>query len=190
VVTFSGDKLCGGPQAGLVVGTQAAIARLAAHPLARALRIDKCTAAALEATLRLHRDGRTDAIPALRALLEPESQVAERAQALATQLGKLGVASQTVASVARVGGGSLPTRELPSRAVALRSGTPDALAKALRAGSPAVVGRVQDQTVLLDLRAVADLELGPLAQAAAAALRIVSTSTTAFTTASKGGADA
>ena len=184
LVTFSGDKLCGGPQAGLVVGTRAAISKLAAHPLARALRIDKCTAAALEATLRLHRDGRTDALPAIRALTEPESQVGERAKTLALKLGKLGVQGQDVAAVARVGGGSLPTRELPSRAFAVRGGSADALAKALRAGDPAVVARVQDQTLLLDLRAVADNELEALAQAVAVAWRAVSAST------SKGGADA
>jgi L-seryl-tRNA(Ser) seleniumtransferase len=171
VVTFSGDKLCGGPQAGLVVGTRAAIAKLAAHPLARALRIDKCTAAALEATLRLHRDGQTEAVPALRALTEPVASVMERAKRLAAELSKAGVEAQVVASSARVGGGSLPLRELASGAVALRGSSAELLAGALRAGTPPVIARVQEQALLLDLRAVSEVEIGSLAGAVAAALR-------------------
>ncbi len=171
VVAFSGDKLCGGPQAGVLVGRAAAIQSLARHPLARALRIDKCTAAGLEATLRLHRAGALEALPALRALTESEAAVAARAEALARRLGGLGVAAPVVPSQARVGGGSLPLRALPSRAVTLGAGQAEGLSSALRAGTPPVIARVQEGAVLLDLRAVAEQELEPLAAAAVAGLR-------------------
>ena len=172
VVTFSGDKLLGGPQAGLVVGKAALVAKLAAHPLLRALRIDKATAAALEATLRLYRDGRQAEIPALQILLEAEATVAERAATLHAALVAAGVACRVVPALARVGGGSLPLRELPSRAVVLAGGA--VLAAALRqprGPETPVVARLADGQLWLDVRAVHPSQLDELACAVLAAVR-------------------
>jgi L-seryl-tRNA(Ser) seleniumtransferase len=164
LVCFSGDKLLGGPQAGLLVGRAEAIAAARAHPLARALRIDKLSLAALEATLRLYRDperARRE-IPALAMLGAAPEALAERAARLAAATG-----GEVVAGVARVGGGALPLLELPGPVVALGAASPDALAAALRAGEPAVVGRIEGGRLLLDPRTLADDEL-PLVVAAVA----------------------
>jgi L-seryl-tRNA(Ser) seleniumtransferase len=160
LVCFSGDKLLGGPQAGLLVGRAAAVEAAARHPLARALRIDKLSLAALEATLRLYRDpelARRE-IPVLRMLGESPRA---RAEALAARVG-----GEVVESTARVGGGALPLLELPGPAVAL----PDAsLAAALRAGDPPLVGRIEDGRLLLDTRTLADDEIEAAARAVAQA---------------------
>ncbi|MCR6482017.1 L-seryl-tRNA(Sec) selenium transferase [Amycolatopsis sp. OK19-0408] len=139
VVTASGDKLLGGPQAGLLFGAADVVERLRRHPAARALRVDKLTLAALEATLR-------GPEPPVRAALDvPVESLRRRAEALAEALG-----ADAVASVAAVGGGGAPGVELPSAAVSL----PARYAAALRAGEPAVVGRVSGDRCLLDLRTV------------------------------------
>jgi L-seryl-tRNA(Ser) seleniumtransferase len=153
VVCFSGDKLLGGPQAGVIVGTAKAIARIRRHPLARAVRIDKLSLAALEATLELYRDPprALREIPVLRTVAEPASAVRERATALAERLGGTVVPTQ-----ARVGGGAVPLLELESFACALEGG--DGLAASLRAGDPPVVARVQEGRVLLDCRTLTDDE--------------------------------
>jgi L-seryl-tRNA(Ser) seleniumtransferase len=164
VVCFSGDKLLGGPQAGLMVGTHEAIAACRRHPLARAVRIDKLSLAALEATLALYRDpARALAeIPVLRMLAEDPRP---RAQRLAELVG-----GELVEAGAKVGGGALPLLELPGPVVALPGGSPDALAARLRAGDPPVVGRIQDGRLLLDARTLADDEIETAAGAVRAAL--------------------
>ena len=140
LVTFSGDKLVGGPQAGLVVGRADLVARLRRDPLARAMRPDKATLAAVAATLGLYRAGRAGVeIPVWRQLAAtPESLVA-RADALAARLG-----ASAIRTEATVGGGCLPGATLPSAGVAIEGWTPDLLARALRAGDPGVLGRVEN----------------------------------------------
>ncbi len=142
VVTASGDKLLGGPQAGLLFGDEDVIERLRRHPAARALRVDKLTLAALEATLR-------GPVPPVRAALEASVEdLRRRAEALARSLRDLG--AEAVESAAAVGGGGAPGVELPSAAVSL----PARYAAALRTGEPPVVGRVVRDRCLLDLRTV------------------------------------
>jgi L-seryl-tRNA(Ser) seleniumtransferase len=171
VVAFSGDKLLGGPQAGVLVGTRDAIAACRRHPLARAVRIDKLSLAALEATLALYRDPEhaRRALPVLAMLTADEASLRERAERLAAAVG-----GEVVEAVGRVGGGALPLLDLPGPAVALpiarAGGGADALARALRTGDPAVVGRIEDGRVLLDPRTLAPEELEPAAAAVRAAL--------------------
>jgi L-seryl-tRNA(Ser) seleniumtransferase len=156
LVCFSGDKLLGGPQAGCIVGTRDAVAACKRHPLARALRIDKLTLAALEATLALYRDPEWAAaeIPVLRML--GDEGLEERAAALAAATG-----GEVVRSVAKVGGGALPLLELEGPAVALD----EALAEPLRLGDPPVIGRVSGGRLLLDPRTMADEEVAWVARA-------------------------
>jgi L-seryl-tRNA(Ser) seleniumtransferase len=153
LVCFSGDKLLGGPQAGIVVGTADAVARVKQHPLARALRIDKLSLAALEATLELYRHPARALreIPVLAAAAEPIEAVRLRAERLAARLG-----GELTATHARVGGGALPLLELDSFACSLDGG--DELARRLRDGDPPVVARVQEGRVLLDCRTLSDAE--------------------------------
>jgi L-seryl-tRNA(Ser) seleniumtransferase len=159
LVCFSGDKLLGGPQAGIVVGRADLVERLRRHPLQRALRADKLTIAALEGTLQLHLDA-PERIPVLRMLREPAAAVRERAKRLAAAVG--GTVEETVA---RVGGGALPLAELPSFACAVE----EALVGPLRAGSPPVVGIVRDGRLLLDCRTLDDDEVDEVAAAVLAA---------------------
>ena len=145
LVTASGDKLLGGPQAGLLLGRAQLVERLRRFPAARAVRVDKLTLAALEATL-------TGPPPPVRAALEiPVDALTARAQRLASLLAARGVDAQAVDSSAAVGGGAAPGVSLPSAAVSL----PAAIAPALRHGHPPVVGRVENDRCLLDLRTVA-----------------------------------
>ncbi|MFP5335929.1 MAG: L-seryl-tRNA(Sec) selenium transferase [Actinomycetes bacterium] len=144
LVTASGDKLLGGPQAGLLLGRSDVVERLRQHPLARALRVDKLTLAALEATLRGPRP------PALEALALPVEQLRERAATLARRLEVQGVDARAVDSAAAVGGGGAPGVDLASAAVSL----PAELAEPLRRHRPPVVGRVEAGRCLLDLRSV------------------------------------
>jgi L-seryl-tRNA(Ser) seleniumtransferase len=155
LVCFSGDKLLGGPQAGIVVGRADLVERLRKHPLQRALRADKLTIAALEGTLLLHLD-EPARIPVLRMLGEDAGVVHARAERLAQLVG--GAVEETVA---RVGGGALPLAELPSFACAIE----EALAAPLRSGEPPVVGIVRDGRLLLDCRTLADDELDDVAAA-------------------------
>jgi L-seryl-tRNA(Ser) seleniumtransferase len=155
VVTFSGDKLLGGPQAGVAVGHSDLIERMRRHPLQRALRADKLTLAALEGTLALYRAGSRD-LPVLRMLDEPPEAVRGRAERLAELTG--GVVQETVA---RSGGGALPVTELASFACAL----PLELAELLRRGEPAVIGIVRDDRLLLDCRTLSDAEVEEVAEA-------------------------
>ncbi len=162
LVTFSGDKLLGGPQAGLIVGRAELVARLKQHPLARALRVDKTTLAALEATLLAYLHGRaTEEIPVWRMISAPADRLRARAERLAARLGARHAALLPCTSA--VGGGSLPGETLPSYAVALLAGSPDALAARLRAGDPPVVARIADDRLLLDLRTVLEEQEDTLA---------------------------
>ncbi|TML30761.1 MAG: L-seryl-tRNA(Sec) selenium transferase [Actinobacteria bacterium] len=174
LVCFSGDKLLGGPQAGLLVGRAPAVERARAHPLARAVRIDKLALAALEATLRLYRDperARRE-IPVLRMLDAPEPELAARAGRLREAIERAGGAAEPIRASAKVGGGALPLLELEGPVVAVEPGRDgvDALAARLRAGEPAVVGRVQDGRLLLDPRTLTDDEAEAAGAAVAAAL--------------------
>ena len=153
LVTFSGDKLLGGPQAGIAVGTKGAIDRVRAHPLMRALRPDKLTLSALAATLALYKAGSLDAIPATRMLGASADSLRAVADALAAAIGT--VAGLTIAvapSKATVGGGAMPTAELASWAITIRGRSADALDAALRAH--AIVGRIEDGMVWLDVRTI------------------------------------
>jgi len=162
LVCFSGDKLLGGPQAGILAGRADLIERLRKHPLQRALRADKLTLAALEGTLALALDPERarNEIPVLRMLAEPVVAVRERAERLAGLVG-----GEVEETVARAGGGALPLAELPSFACAIE----EALFDPLRAGEPPVVGIVRDGRLLLDVRALADSEIDEVAAAVAAA---------------------
>jgi len=173
VVTFSGDKLLGGPQAGLAVGRASAIAALRTHPLMRALRPDKLTIAALVATLELYRDGRAAAeLPVWRMLAATAADLERRAHTLADRLSRAGVASEVVETSSTVGGGSLPEETQPSRgvAIALSAGTPGEIAARLRRSRPPIVSRILDGRVALDLRAILPEDDERLAASAVAAL--------------------
>ena len=156
VVTFSGDKLVGGPQAGLVVGRADLIARIRRDPLARAMRPDKVTLAAVAATLGLYRAGRAEAeIPVWRMIAVERDALEERAETLAARLAVAGAdLIDVVPTEATVGGGSLPGEVLPSFGLALRRGSAERTLAALRRGSPAVVARIEGGRVVLDLRTV------------------------------------
>ena len=149
VVTFSGDKLLGGPQAGILVGRADLVDRLRRHPLQRALRADKLQLAALEGTLAAYRTARSS-IPVLRMLEAPADAVRARAERLASLTG-----GEVEPSTARVGGGALPLAEIESFACAL----PEELAAPLRTGEPPVVGIVRDGRLLLDCRTLTDAEV-------------------------------
>ncbi len=156
VVTWSGDKLMGGPQAGLVAGRSASVDAMRRNPLYRALRVDKMTLAALDAVLDEHEKGHAAAtLPVLRMLHEDEPAVRARAEALAASL-RTEADVAVVAGASAVGGGALPTVDLPTALVAIRHGrrSPDELAAALRAGDPPVVARIADDRLVLDLRTV------------------------------------
>jgi L-seryl-tRNA(Ser) seleniumtransferase len=158
VVTFSGDKLLGGPQAGIAAGRADLIERMSRHPLQRALRADKLTLAALEGTLAAYRAGGRD-LPVLRMLEEPAERVRARAERLAELTG--GTVERTVA---RSGGGALPLAEIESWACAL----PPDLAEPLRLGELPVIGIVRDGRLLLDCRTLTDAEVEEAAEAVAA----------------------
>jgi L-seryl-tRNA(Ser) seleniumtransferase len=159
LVCFSGDKLLGGPQAGIVVGRGELVERLRRHPLQRALRADKLTLAALEGTLSLYLDA-PERVPVLRMLREDGPSVRARAERLATLVG-----GEVEETVARVGGGALPLAELPSYACAVE----EALAAPLRAAELPVVGIVRDGRLLLDCRTLADDDVDEAARAVEAA---------------------
>ncbi len=158
LVLFSGDKLLGGPQCGIIVGKFDRISRLRSNPLARALRVDKLTLAALQGTLEIHRAGRAfEEIPVLRQLSLSTDEVRTRAEQLLAQLQTKSGSPKTFAlqSVSSApGGGALPGQQLPSWAVAISSDSPDDVSRQLRLGHPAILARVQEGCVLIDLRTV------------------------------------
>ncbi len=157
VVTFSGDKLLGGPQAGVIVGSEELVSRVRRHSLYRALRPDKLTLAALEASLSLFRDPARalERIPTLEMLARPLERLEEQARALASQLEQAaGLQVECVQATSKVGGGSYAVEELPTWAVTLRAEGQSAteLAQALRRGEPSIWTRVADERVWLDVR--------------------------------------
>lgn len=161
LVTFSGDKLLGGPQAGFIVGKPEAVARIRANPLYRALRLDKAALLALEATLRDYVVGHHEQIPTLAMLAAPQQRLRERAEALVDQLlrpfGSREATSELVRTQSRVGGGAAPEVGLPSWGVALTTPLPaEELARRLRLGDPAVVGRINEDHWTVDVRTLLD----------------------------------
>jgi len=160
VVLFSGDKLLGGPQCGIIVGRKKYIERIAGHPMMRALRVDKLTLAALAATLRLYRktEHAERDVPLLRLLSTSLENLKGRAQRIAPQLAAADAvkSAEAVQETTFLGGGSVPTQELQTWAVAIEPAqmSVDRLATALRTGPPPVVGRVKQDRLLLDLRSV------------------------------------
>lgn len=169
IITASGDKLLGGPQAGIILGRRDLVRRVARNPMARALRIDKLTAAALEATLRLYVEGREKEIPTIRYLARSQEEVERLAHDLVEQLKRAGVSAVTEHSTAEPGGGALPGTTLPSVRVGFPGREPEALARRLRLGDPPIFGYIQNDTLWLDMRTVDEEELKPLADAVSAA---------------------
>ena len=150
LVCFSGDKLLGGPQAGIIVGRGDAVARLKRHPLARALRVDKLTYAALLATLAHYRRGEAiERVPVWRMIAQPLAHIRARAEAWAAQTGGMVLPAESA-----VGGGSLPGAVLPTAALAIKRDAPDRLTAQLRQGQPPVIARIADGRVLIDPRTV------------------------------------
>jgi L-seryl-tRNA(Ser) seleniumtransferase len=176
VVMFSGDKLLGGTQGGLIVGTADAIAKIRRHPIFRAVRPDKLQLAALEATLRLYRDpaGLKEALPVFGILIATRAELREKAAALAAEL--MAACPRVVAAVAddmsSPGSGSLPTVEIPTSVVRVTAAECPAaeLGRRLRAASPPIFTRIKDDAVVIDLRT---LQPGEGAELCAALVRVL-----------------
>ncbi len=156
VVCFSGDKLAGGPQAGLIAGRREPLAIVRKHPLMRALRVDKMTYAALEATLQAYATGRTEEIPVARMIAMTRDEIAARASRLAARLRASGYDADLRDGMSTIGGGSAPGSQLPTVlvAIALKGSSADDLDARLRSSTPPVVARIEDRRVVLDLRTV------------------------------------
>jgi L-seryl-tRNA(Ser) seleniumtransferase len=154
VVMFSGDKLLGGPQAGIIAGSASTIARVRQHPLMRAVRADKMTYAALEATLEEYAaDRASDTVPVVRMIAAPIEQISRRAEALAERFTSAGLVAEVVDGFSTIGGGSAPGSRLPTRLVALTLPA-ERLEASLRAQQPPVIARIENGRVVLDLRTV------------------------------------
>jgi L-seryl-tRNA(Ser) seleniumtransferase len=155
LVLMSGDKLLGGPQAGIILGAANLIARLRKNPFARAMRVDKLTLSALEATLRLYLepDRALKEIPVLSMLTAPVKEIEARAEAVVVRLRGAGIEAKVAESSASVGGGAFPTAAIPSRAIVLSRNAQE-IEEKLRVGEPAVIGRIFEGNLLLDLRSV------------------------------------
>jgi L-seryl-tRNA(Ser) seleniumtransferase len=172
IVSFSGDKLLGGPQAGIITGSKTMIDKIKRNPLTRALRIDKLTLSALESTLKLYRDEAlaTTVIPTLKMILMPLQRIEEKAARLENRLRALNESRMTVAqfdSFSKVGGGSLPLLNLPSKCVGVKVKglSVTILDRLLREGDPTVVGRIENDVYLMDVRTLQAGEIDSLAQA-------------------------
>ena len=156
VVTYSGDKLLGGPQAGLISGRHDLVQRMRSNSLFRALRVDKLTYAALEATLLAYVKHDHDGIPTLRMMRTPKDEIGKRAETIAKTIPQGDLSVEVIDAESVIGGGSAPSATLPTRALALTSNkrTADQLATRLRQSNPPVIARVEDGRVILDLRTV------------------------------------
>ena len=155
IVTASGDKLLGGPQAGLILGKAEFILKLRRHPLARAVRVDKTTLAGLQATLLAYLEGKATAeIPVWRMISTPLQALSRRVRRWQQALQADGLPVEVVSAESTIGGGSLPGQVLPTRALALGVPSPDSLAVSLRAATPPIVARIEDDRLLLDPRTV------------------------------------
>jgi L-seryl-tRNA(Ser) seleniumtransferase len=166
VVTFSGDKLLGGPQAGIIVGKKSIVERIRQNPLARALRIDKLTLAALETTLRLYRDEEKAVrmIPTLRMLTMNIEAIEDRSSRLADELKAVGPSQLDISIIersSRAGGGALPMMELPSRClrIQLEGMSANALEKRMRGNQPPIIGRIEDDAFIIDPRTLDEDDL-------------------------------
>jgi L-seryl-tRNA(Ser) seleniumtransferase len=172
VVTFSGDKLLGGPQAGIIVGKKAVIDLIKKNPITRALRIDKLTLAALESTLRLYRDEKKASriIPTLRTIMLPLEEIQNRARRLADALTKIGEPRMHIRLLERsskTGGGALPLMELPSLCVAVRIKgiSSNSLEKSMRYNDPPIIARIEDDWYIMDPRTIQHDELATIENA-------------------------
>jgi len=169
-VCFSGDKLLGGPQSGIILGKKEAVAKCRAHPLYRALRPCRLTYTALESVLRIYLRGEDEAIskvPALGRLLASTDELKSRAELLARQIGKIeGATAEVVRHQSLAGSGSLPTRVIPTWAVSVkvRGVSTAELARRLRTGELPILTRTKDDTLLLDLRTLQDDEFDAIAK--------------------------
>jgi L-seryl-tRNA(Ser) seleniumtransferase len=177
LITFSGDKLLGGPQAGIIVGKRELVERIQKHPLARAVRIDKLTLAALEATLMEYLDAEQarEHIPTLRMLLEEPGTIKARAKKIASLIQRRikDAQLQVVEDSSQAGGGSLPEVLFPTYVVAIKPEkiSVNELEERLRRGAPAIVARIQGNSLILDARTIGDRETTVVAHAVTAALR-------------------
>ena len=166
LVTFSGDKLLGGPQAGMAVGTAAAVEAARKHPLMRALRPDKLTLAGLAATLALYRDRNEQEVPAVRMIARTSEALHAEAQRVVDQIGAVaGLTFAIEGCTSTVGGGAMPTAELPSWAVTIAGRSPDALDRKLRAARVPVVARIDQGKLWLDVRTVGEDDVPDLVEA-------------------------
>ncbi|HET7698383.1 MAG TPA: L-seryl-tRNA(Sec) selenium transferase [Vicinamibacterales bacterium] len=165
VVCFSGDKLLGGPQAGIIAGSRAAVDVIRRHPLMRALRVDKLTYAALEATLEEHAIGRVEDVPVQRMLRMTRDEIGRRAETLAAALRASGWEARTLDGMSTIGGGSAPGAELPTTLVEVTHPTmgTEAIEQHLRSLDPPVIARIREDRVVLDLRTVDPGDDGELA---------------------------
>jgi L-seryl-tRNA(Ser) seleniumtransferase len=156
VVCFSGDKLMGGPQAGIIVGKKTLITAMLKHPLLRVVRLDKLSAMMLEATVKLYLEGSAEQnVPVWQMMGLDADSIDERARLLADRLNEMGIHASVRDGRSMVGGGSLPEQSLPTRLVAVKpAGAVDAGARRLRMGDPPLVGRIEQDEILLDLRTV------------------------------------
>ncbi len=162
IVSGSGDKLLGGPQAGIILGRKTYVGKIKKNPMARALRIDKMTLSGLEMTLKLYVEGKYESIPVIRMLTESENKLRKRAQRLKRLLKDInGLEAKVIKDRAKPGGGSLPGLEIPTYCVALKHKelSAEELSKRLRNSDPPVIGRIKKDTFLLDVRTVFDEDL-------------------------------
>ena len=157
MVSFSGDKLLGGPQAGIILGKKKYLDILKKHPLTRAMRVDKMTLAALEATLRSYEAGATEEIPVIAMLSADEDTLLRKAQLLQSALAQAGISAEVIPTEGRVGGGSVPNHVLPSFAVAL-AGDVNRLEEKLRLGITPIIGRIHEDRYLLDVRTLWEVD--------------------------------
>ncbi len=156
VVTYSGDKLLGGPQAGIISGSRELVAKIRKNPLFRALRVDKLTYAALEATMLAYVKQDLDAIPAIRMMRMSAGELGQRAEAIREKIAGAHLSAEIVDSESVIGGGAAPTATLPTKALAITSPelSADDIAERLRRNTPAIIARVEEDRVLLDLRTI------------------------------------
>ncbi len=173
VVSFSGDKLLGGPQAGIIVGKKAIVDKLKKHPLTRAMRVDKMTLAALEATLRSYDAGLADEIPTIAMLSATPAVLRGKADQLCQLMLNAGLTAEVVPTEGQVGGGSVPTQMLQSFAVAVQPNAVslDQLEINLRLGSPAIIGRINRDRFLLDVRTLREDDFEAIVKAVAEAVK-------------------
>ena len=166
LVLMSGDKLLGGPQAGIILGSATMIAKLRKNPFARAMRVDKLTLSALEATLRLYLEPERalKEVPVLAMLTQRVEEIESRAQSVVASLRSSDIHAEVAPSTASVGGGAFPTTDIPSSAVVLRTDA-ERIEEKLRHGEPAVIGRIAEGKLFLDLRSVLPHEDGALVKA-------------------------